>query len=350
MRPRLLGLTMLTVVAAGCGGRAVAPSKPAPAVTTAPATVRRVRVTLAFLGRAEAARTVRLVARAEGRIVRVEARDGAAVRAGQPVFEVGGPRVAAQLEALGAAVEGASNEAAAAGRRLAQAKRRRQAHLAAPGELAAAEAATAAARMRLAAARSALKRLKTALDVGAPVAGYFVDRRVSTGQSVAPGDVLGTILEPGSIRISADVLPRPGLTARVGQTAEVEVEDGPPLRARVEAMQPTPGVAGTVRVWLTGRALRGLEAGTAVRGRIIVAVHEHAVTVPASAVVRDRHGRALVYAGSKAPFERRPVTTGETGPGWIEITSGLRAGEPIVTKGAYELYWATFAKEFKAED
>ncbi|NOZ77650.1 MAG: hypothetical protein GXP48_00445, partial [Acidobacteria bacterium] len=116
------------------------------------------------------------------------------------------------------------------------------------------------------------------------------------------------------------------------------------------AVQPVAGEAGTIRVWLVGPALRGIEPGTAVRGLIIVAVHEHAVTVPASAVVRDRHDRPLVYTGAKAPFERTAVTTGETGPGWIEITSGITAGEPVVTQGAYELYWAAFAKEFKAED
>ena len=44
------------------------------------------------------------------------------------------------------------------------------------------------------------------------------------------------------------------------------------------------------------------------------------------------------------------MTTGQAGPGWIEVVSGLAAGEPVVTQGAYELYWADFAKEFKVAD
>ncbi len=335
---------------AGCGGRAPAPAKPAPAVKTQLAVTRRVVVTLGFLGHAEAARTVQLTARAEGRVVRIAVRDGAKLAAGQRVFELGGPRAEAARKALEAGVTAAAREAAAAKERLAQARRRAKAHLAAPGELAAAESGAAAASARLARAHASLDRFAAALMVTAPVSGRLTNRRVSVGQSVAPGEILAEILEPGSIRIAADVLPRPGLKVQPGQAAEVEAGSGAPLGATVEAVQPATGVGGTVRVWLTGPALGSLNAGTAVRGRIIVAIHEHAVTVPAPAVVRDRAGRPLVYVGAKAPFVRTPVQTGETGPGWIEITSGLSAGQPVVTEGAYELYWAAFAKQFKAED
>ncbi|NOZ77601.1 MAG: hypothetical protein GXP48_00200, partial [Acidobacteria bacterium] len=119
MRARPLALVVLGMMLAGCGGRTTAPPRPAPAVTTAPAATRRVEVTLPFLGHAEAARTVRLVARAEARIVHIAVRDGADVRAGQRIFELGGPRAKAAGGALQAGVTNAQQAVTAAEDRLA---------------------------------------------------------------------------------------------------------------------------------------------------------------------------------------------------------------------------------------
>ena len=75
-----------------------------------------------------------------------------------------------------------------------------------------------------------------------------------------------------------------------------------------------------------------------------------AVPVPTSAVVRDNEDRPLVFVAAGGTFTRRSVTTGEEGDGWVEITSGLEAGEAVVSRGAYELYWSSFGKEYKVAD
>ncbi len=351
MKPAILAAAFVPLVMiAGCGGRQAASPRPAPAVTTAPAQVRRVEVTIPFLGRVEAARQVRLVALAEGTVTAIPVADGAAVAAGDTVFRIGGARATARLQALEADVDARRHALDAARDRLAQARRRQKAHLAAPGEVTAAETAADRAEAALAAATAALRRFHAALVVVAPTAGRFVGRRVSVGQAVGVGDTLGEILAPESLRVAAAVPATADRQPRSGERAEITRESGGPIPLRVVAVRPLADAAGSVQVWLEGPGLAALQPGTAVRGRIVTAVHEKAVTVPPSAVVRDRHDRPLVYTGAKAPFARREVTTGETGPGWIEITSGLAAGEPVVVRGAYELYWAAFAKEFKVED
>jgi len=345
-----LGIALgICAFAAGCGGGSGPQPKPAPAVDTAPVTVRRVEVGLPFVGRAEAAKTVRLVALIDGRVSRVAVADGARMAAGATVFELGGPRVEAQRRSLGSAVEAARRRLAASRARAKQAQRRNAAHLAAPGEVSAARSEEAAAAGRLAEAQAALDRFSSALIVKAPAAGRFANRRVSPGQDVAPGDLLGEILEPASVRVTAEVLPRAGLEPRPGQPAGIQTGGGR-VAGRLSAVQPEAGAAGTVRVWISGKELATLVPGTAVRGQIVVAVHPQAVTVPETAVVRDNQDRPLVFVGTKAPFERREVTTGETGPGWIEIASGLEPSDVVVTHGAYELYWARFGKEFKVVD
>ena len=58
----------------------------------------------------------------------------------------------------------------------------------------------------------------------------------------------------------------------------------------------------------------------------------NAVLVPAEAIVRKGATAAVfVAAGDRA--ERRDVTTGVSGDGGVEITSGVRAGELVITRG-----------------
>jgi len=343
--PAVAGLAAL-----GCGDGAAPAARPKPAVSTAPVEIRRVEVTLPLIGKAESARTVAFRAQVEGRVVAIRVADGARVTAGAVVFELGGSRVAARRQALVAGVETAARSVEAATKHLEQAERRRKSHLAAPGEVSAAAAELAAAQAQAATARAELERFEASVTLAAPASGRFANRRVSRGQVVRPGDVLGEILEPGSIRIAAQIVPRPGLDPRPGQRAMIDGAGSEELAATVTAMQPQATAAGTVQVWLTGDDLRALAPGTAVRGHIVVAVREGAVTVPATAVVRDSQDRPLVFVTSAGRYEERPVTTGEQGPGWIEITSGLEPDAEVVTEGAYELYWARFGKEYTVED
>lgn len=333
-----------------CGGGPPQETASAPAVHVEEASSRRVEVQLPFVGRVEAAHSVRLVALADGRITTVAVADGARVARGAVVFEIGGPRVEARRTVLEAAVSAARLSSDAARSRLEQAQRRAASHLAGPGEVAAAEDAEAAAEESLARATADLELFERALQVAAPEAGVFVDRRFSPGQYVSAGSELGEILDPGSLRVSADVLPMAGREPAPGQKATIQGANGETGEVLVTALRPLAGAAGTVRLWLEGPALESFAPGSSVRGHVVVAVHDDAVTVPAPAVVRDADDHPSVYVGRSAPYVRRPVTAGVEGDGWIEITSGLESGEPVVTEGAYELHWAEFAEKFKMED
>ncbi|MFQ5670921.1 MAG: efflux RND transporter periplasmic adaptor subunit [Acidobacteriota bacterium] len=309
-------------------------------VKTAWPTVRRVEITLPLIGRVEQARGIRMVALVEGRVSRVEVADGAAVKAGEEIFRLDGSRVEARRRALESAVQTAGAERAAARNRARQASRRADEHLARPGEVASAQAEVAAAEQGAVAAETALARFASALKIAAPVAGRFVGRVVSQGQNVRPGDLLGEILEPHSTRVTAEVVPDTGRVPRPGESATVNGGEAGSIAARVTAIQPSAGGAGTVRLWLEGRDLSSLVLGTVVRGHVVVGVHEEAVTVPETAVVRDDQDRPFLFVGRTEPYEKRQVATGRSGSGWIEIMSGLWPGEPVVVEGAYELYWS----------
>ncbi len=88
---------------------------------------------------------------------------------------------------------------------------------------------------------------------------------------------------------------------------------------------------------------RQLRIGTAVRVRLYTGVPAGRLAVPAAAVIDDQ-GRPVVYvqAGGET-FVRRFVETGTRDGDWLAITSGLDAGERIVTRGAYRVRLASAA-------
>jgi cobalt-zinc-cadmium efflux system membrane fusion protein len=54
--------------------------------------------------------------------------------------------------------------------------------------------------------------------------------------------------------------------------------------------------------------------------------------------VLEDEGRSFVFVHLQGEFYvRRPVTTGRTWAGWVEITQGLQPGQVVVAEGAFLL-------------
>ncbi len=352
-RPRrtaAIPVAALALVAAlGCGGEPPPPARSELAVETAPAATRTVEATLPFVGTVAAARRVELRALAAGTVTAVLAADGARVRRGAVLFRLGGARLQARRAEAAAVADAAAQRTAAARDALARAERRAAAHLAAPDEVSGARSAVAAALESEARARTAVAELDGAAAVAAPFDGVLDARRVSAGQAVAEGDVLGSVLDPGRLRVEAAVVPDGDLSPEPGQRGRVSLPDGTVVVVRVAGFRPVAG-GGGVAVWLEGDGLAGLLPGTAVRGEIVTAVRPAAVVVPDAAVVRGDGGSSYVFVGEEPPFSRRQVTTGVERDGVVELRSGVEAGETVVVRGAYELYWASFATTYTVED
>lgn len=83
--------------------------------------------------------------------------------------------------------------------------------------------------------------------------------------------------------------------------------------------------------------IRAPRLGEVVFGRIAVSWHQHAVVIPAAALVPSEGGNAfqVFVVDSAGIAHTRPVTVGGRAGGLIEITDGLKAGERVVTTGAY---------------
>jgi multidrug efflux pump subunit AcrA (membrane-fusion protein) len=82
-------------------------------------------------------------------------------------------------------------------------------------------------------------------------------------------------------------------------------------------------------------ARRTLRVGETVYGRITVAARPNALTVPTEALVPEGDGFKVFVVDASGVAHARPVTVGGRTDRIAEITSGLAAGERVVTYGAY---------------
>jgi cobalt-zinc-cadmium efflux system membrane fusion protein len=80
-----------------------------------------------------------------------------------------------------------------------------------------------------------------------------------------------------------------------------------------------------------------LRPGMFVWVEIPVGPPRRAIAVPASAVQRHE-GQAFVFVQtSEGAYERVDVTLGNERPEWIEVTEGVKQGDPVVAEGAFFL-------------
>lgn len=281
-----------------------------------------------------------LTARADGAVVRINKRLGDPVGAGETI---------ALLESREAAQFVAERNAAAARERAAHAAWQREERLF--RERVTAREALEGARAVHDATEVELRRSETALRaagvtgggrylaVRSPISGRLTEVDTQLGAYVSAGTELFNVSDPRSIQIDAAVPAGDAQRVRPGDPAKVELPNGGLVDAIVRSV--TPAVdpqsrAATVVLQLNG-APGGLTQGQAVRVRITPrGSQERGIILPEQAV-QQIEGRDMVFVQVKGGFQAVPVSIGSRSGGRIEILDGLRAGQTVVTEGAFVL-------------
>jgi len=160
----------------------------------------------------------------------------------------------------------------------------------------------------------------------------------------APVDVAQPLVEvadPSALDVLVSVPPADAAAARAGAAVALTAGEAPGAAAVAEGVVSEVGAAVdsvsravTVRVRVT-RPARPLRIGETLFARITVAAHQGAVTVPAEALVPDGEGFKVFVVDSAGVAHARPVTVGVRTGALAEVLTGLRAGETVVTYGAY---------------
>ncbi|MEK7407703.1 MAG: efflux RND transporter periplasmic adaptor subunit [Acidobacteriota bacterium] len=189
--------------------------------------------------------------------------------------------------------------------------------------------------------------------IRAPFAGVVTMVRAAPGEVVSPDSEMFTVADLTRVWVQAEVYEKDLGRVRVGQAAVIEVDTYPGERFAGQVtyisdlLDPQTRTA-KVRCEVTNRDLR-LKLDMFATVRLPTSFRRQALAVPAGAI-QQHEGKQIVFVRrTPTGFEARPVSTGKLVNGRLEITAGLRAGEPIVVAGAFHLKSILAGKELGEE-
>ena len=172
------------------------------------------------------------------------------------------------------------------------------------------------------------------LTLVSPVDGVVLDKRVNEGQRVMPGDMLYRIADLREVWVEGEVFERDVSLIRVGAEAHVEVSafPGEHLMGRVGFVYPVMDVqsrTNRVRIALPNPGAR-LKPGmfATIFFEVVLAADQLAVPLEAVIVTGERN---LVFVhDAEGMLTPREVVLGVQAGEYVQILSGLAAGEEIV--------------------
>jgi len=334
----IAGVATATVVAS-CGKKNSAPAAghkemPAREVRVTSAELRPMERNLHVVGTLAAMEEATVAAQVAGQLGKVLVDLGDRVTVDQEIALIDTTSYEALANASAANLTRANASAANAAQNLKRVQDLQKEKIASTSDLdaAVADAARTQAEVKAAEANNAVARLN--LDrshVKAPFAGTIAERIASAGDYLAIGAPIARVVQTDPLRLRLEVPERDSVAVRVGQAVRVTIEGdtniyrgqltriAPAIRAdnrmlAVEADVPNPG---------------GLRAGFFARAAIVVNEREEKVSIPANALITFAGLEKIVTIKEGKALEKS-VATGRRHGDFVEITSGLNAGETVV--------------------
>ena len=335
---------------AGCGGTGTRGPQRVP-IVVALAEQRSVPFEIEATGTVEPIQTATVTAQAGGLVTHVAFREGSDVQAGDVLFEIDPrPFEAAAAEASAVLARGrAQAETARLDLERAQALAAQQ--LISLDELQHKGAAAAALAATVSADSAALATARLSLSyatVRAPVGGKTGSLSVHEGDVVRANDVAAPLvtinrIRPILVRFTVSQADLPEIRRPRAQAPRVEIApaegDSAWIAGRLAFVDNAVDAwSGTVLLKAESPNLEGmLWPGQFVRVRLRLFEHEGATVVPAAVVASSQQGPYCYVVKADTTVEVRPVTVQRTWRELAVITSGVRAGETVVTDGQLRL-------------
>jgi multidrug efflux pump subunit AcrA (membrane-fusion protein) len=173
-------------------------------------------------------------------------------------------------------------------------------------------------------------------QITSPISGIVQERMADPGVVVQPGMGILKIGDYRQVRLRANVGQQDANFVQVGTpiVATVPGTDMGEIRGSITSIFPQTDMTTrtiTVEAVVENSGQR-LLSGQFINMEIITRRKANALLIPQKALV-EFNGEPAVWVLNSNTAQRRPVTTGLTNGNQIEITSGLRPGEQVITSG-----------------
>jgi membrane fusion protein, multidrug efflux system len=307
------------------------------AVETTVATTVTVPRAVSMTGTLVAGRQADVAPEAAGKVLEVYVERGDTVAAGAPLIrldartaELARSEAGASAAALLAQSDGAKLECERAQRLFA-------ANAITRAELDRSTASCSASAHSVAAAAARVSLASKAFGdavVRAPFAGVVAERVVATGDSVAPGRNVVTLVDPASLRLDLTVPETLTASIHEGRTLTFTVAAYPGREFAATMARPSPILRAKSRDQIVEAAIvdpdRVLKPGMFATARVAVG-EDRFPSVPATAIVgREPAERAFVVKPDLR-VEERIVLTGPKSGGNVVVVRGINPGERVVS-------------------
>jgi RND family efflux transporter MFP subunit len=170
------------------------------------------------------------------------------------------------------------------------------------------------------------------------ISGFIAERMVEAGDLANPNDPLLRIVDLDVVKLIVSVVEHEYGKVRIGQSARVRVDalPGTVFAGRVTRKAPVlnPDTrTGLVQIEIQNRD-RQLKPGMTARASIVIRRRTNAPVVPIAAVLnRGEQQLVFVVVGDPPRTLQKIVTTGIRDNDYVEVLSGIRPTDRIVTLG-----------------
>jgi membrane fusion protein, multidrug efflux system len=172
------------------------------------------------------------------------------------------------------------------------------------------------------------------LQVKAPMSGVVAKVLVDPGSMVSPAMPIAMVMSMDNLKVTINVIESEISSVRTGQRADVTVPAYPnrTFSATVSNILPiVDPMSHTAKVELTIPNGSGtLKPGMSATVRLILGKHADVVTIPKTAII-EKMGEKYVFMFDNGKTKKADIQTGYDDGQTVEVTSGLQAGDRLVT-------------------
>jgi multidrug efflux pump subunit AcrA (membrane-fusion protein) len=185
-------------------------------------------------------------------------------------------------------------------------------------------------------------------QIRSPIAGVISDRPVYPGEMANAGAPLFTVMDISSVSAHANIPQTEAAYLKVGNAATI-TQTGTTVEVAGRVTMVSPAVdpnSTTVQVWVAAaNPGERLKPGASVRVAIVAATLPNAVVVPSTAILPATDGgTSVIVAGSDSVAHEKKVEIGIREPDKVQILSGVKPGDQVVTVGGVGLQDGTKVK------
>ena len=177
--------------------------------------------------------------------------------------------------------------------------------------------------------------------IKSPINGVVTDRPLYPGELATANQPLLTVMDNSSLIAKAHISQAQAVGLKKGAPAEIRIagqEDAIPAKLSLVSPALDPGST-TIEVWVqAAKPPDSLRPGMTVEISITAGTAQDAVIVPNNSIFQSNDGaNYVVVAGSDNVAHQKNVQLGIRGVSETQITSGVNAGESVITSGGYGL-------------